>query len=73
MKSKKRRTKKQKVAARASFVYKLSKEKNKTNTKVKPNSLFAYDTGLIRSDLTKTLILSILAVATIVAIFYIKY
>lgn len=44
--------------------------KNKQGKKMLNNgeSLFGYDPGLIRGDLTKTVLLSILAVATIVVI-----
>ncbi len=65
-KKKRRRTRKQKIQAKAKPF------KNVAKPVKKRESIFLYDPGLIRSDLTKTLVLSILAVATIVAIYFLK-
>ncbi len=75
---KKRRTRRQKQRAKHQFPIVVQSKKS-TEQEIKPekkmkkaNSLFSYDVGLIRVDLTKTLILSILAVATIVVIYLLK-
>ncbi len=77
-----RRTKEQKRSARhGSFQYNLPSfpkaarsvsAKSPRAVGARPAGLFAYDPRLIRVDLTKTLILSILAIATIVAVYYFK-
>lgn len=79
-----RRTRKQRQQAvkhRQDFTYTLPTVLSKTKTvrvdtvKSGPKTsegLFSYDMGLIRADLTKTLVLSILAVAAIVAIYWFR-
>ena len=82
--AKARRTKRQRQQAinrRQNFTYTLPVSFNSTKAesvdtvKVSPKTvdgLFAYDMGLIRADLTKTLVLSILAVSSIVAIYWFR-
>lgn len=75
-----RRTKKQKLTAkRVGVVYSLPKNEQVPDRQVAVaeraknyDPLFAYDPRLILTDLTKTVVLSILAVATIVAVYYFK-
>jgi hypothetical protein len=68
--AKKRRTKKQKKKRR--LKQRRNRPKHKSKKTSERRSLFAYDVRLIRADLTKTLVLSILAVAIIVAIFLLR-
>lgn len=73
--AKKRRTRRQKIAARSkAIVYSLPKQAKRIKNKAvrSEKTVFFYDPGLIRSDLTKTAVLSILAVATIVVIYFLK-
>ena len=66
--AKKRRTRNQKINAKRTTVQiKISKALEKTE-----KTILSYDPGLIRSDLTKTLVLTILAVAGIVIIYLLK-
>lgn len=78
--AKARRTRKQKLGAKQrrssnlefrltkEGLEKISKSKLQKSQSKSEKSLFSYDPGLIRSDLTKTMVVSILAVATIVAV-----
>lgn len=73
--AKQRRTRKQKMGAkRATISYSLPElgREVRTQSNKADAGLMGYDFKLIKADLTKTMILSILAVATIVAIYYFK-
>ena len=79
--SKKRRTRKDKINAKKT-TYSLSSSADtasskvsktssrKATTKKAPDSLYAYDTSLIRKDLIKTVLVSTLVMAIEISLFF---